>query len=512
MLAMPLFLALISLVADGGNILVHKRNVQVAADAAALAIAQNVDLASPSCDDACADVGREYAKKNGIDVDSSWHKCDAAHTTNCWTYPYNGHNDRVEVRLKAHVTTFIAGVIGLYGANVSARAVASTAPITGTSTSPDVSVPPSTTVSTTPGGTHTTTDPDQLSGDSGVAFTMSRLCGAFTYGGNPKGEVTGAFATNGGLTFNGFGNPKKVAWLAYDASRCPKPTPDSGTSNCTAKAWGDSSDSNNLCVKTLVSLNAPVNWPISPPNPPTPRSGTWNASADFGRNCIDLGSGNVTFSTSGNPPGVYCVSGATARLTINNVGDLTAGDGYTFFALGGATINVSGNTNKLRFYWPSGPAPTGCGARPTTRTQTFTCFGRTISGYDPQTLLYATYPSPDGTTCAICLDGSSNDLTGDIFAPKPDTFPPTLPPQTGGGLVAIQGGGLASGSGFIESWLLSLSGNTGSYRGTGASIVIPGQTHTTTDPDTTTTVVISGTIIAGTTQVTTIGTAMNLNE
>jgi uncharacterized membrane protein len=506
-----------SLVVDGGNILVHKRNIQVAADAAALAVAQSVNLTtSPaSCDSACSDQGKAYAKKNGVDVDSSWQACDAGHTTNCWTYPYvdkSGvtHYDQVEVRLTSHVTTFIAGMIGLFGADVSARAVASTNPVTGTTTSPDSTIHGTT--FTIPGGTHTTTDPDILSGDSGVAFQMSRRCDAFTYTGNPKGEALGAFSSNGGLSFGGTGNPKHVAWLAYDAPRCPTPSAISGTSNCTATAWGDPSDSAS-CVKTLVGLHAPVTWPIAPPTPPTPRNGPssvpagapWNASADYGTNCINLGSGNVTFSTSGNPPGVYCVNGPNASLTINNVGDLSTGDGYTFFALGGATISVSGNTNTLKYYWPS-----GCGPRPTTRATTFTCFGRTISGYDPQTLLYATYPSADGTTCAICLQGQSDDLTGDIFAPKPDTFPPALPPQTGGGLVAIQGGGLASGRGFIESWLLTISGNTGNYAGTGASLVVPGATHTTTDPDTVTT--SPDTVISGTVGTTTIGTNLDLNE
>jgi Flp pilus assembly protein TadG len=517
MLAMPLFFALMSLVVDGGNILVHKRNVQVAADAAALAVAQSVDLTtSPaSCVAACPDQGKAYAKKNGVDVDSNWHACDASHTTNCWTYPYvdkSGvtHYDQVEVRLTSHVTTFIASIIGLYGTDVSARAVASTNPVTGTTTSPDSTIHGTTL--TIPGGTHTTTNPDILSGDSGVAFTMSRLCDAsttpphyaFTYSGNPKGQAMGAFATNGGLLFQGGGNPKHIAWLAYDQSRCPAPSTISGA-KCTATAWGDPSDSES-CVKTLANLHAPVTWPIAPPTPPTPRTGApWNASADFGTNCINLGSGNVTFSTSGNPPGVYCVNGPNASLTINNIGDLTAGEGYTFFALGGGTISVSGNSNTLKYYWPA-----ACGSRPTTRTTSFTCFDRTISGYDPQTLLYATYPSADGTTCAICLQGQSDDLTGDIFAPKPDTFPPALPPQIGGGLIAIQGGGLASGRGFLESWLLSISGNTGNYAGTGASIVIPGGTLTTTDPDTTTTT--PDTVVSGTVGVTTIGTNLDLNE
>jgi Flp pilus assembly protein TadG len=517
MLAMPLFFALMSLVIDGGNILVHKRNVQVAADAAALAIAQDVGLASSTCSAACSDQGRIYAKKNGVNVDSSWHECDAAHTTNCWTYPYNGHNDEVEVRLKAHVTTFIAGVIGLYGADVSARAVAGTGPIYGATTTPGTTIQGTTTVSTIHGGTHTTTDPDQLSGGSGIAFTMSRVCSAIVYAGAgaKNGDpVLGAFATNGGFDFQG-AKPKKVTYLAFNQSACPNnpSSPPSGTSACTAQAWGDPPpESNNLCAKTLANLHGPINWPIAPPTAPTPKTGpqagTWDPPNDYPSKCISLGNaGTITFSTAGHPPGIYCVTGATTTLTIPGL-NLAGGDGYTFFALGGAKIGVSGNSATLKFYWPS-----ACGARPTTRGS-FTCFGP-VSGYDPQTLLYATNQTSDMTTCpnnAICLNGQGNQLTGDIFAPKPDVFPPLPGPLQTGGTVAIEGGALTAGSGFIESWNLSLKGNTGSYQGTGASLVIPGQTHTTTDPDTTTTVVIPGTTIAGTVQVTTIGTAENLNE
>jgi Flp pilus assembly protein TadG len=515
-LALPLFLALMSLVVDGGNILVHKRNIQVAADAAALAIAQSVDLASANCPNSCSNEGSAYAQKNGVDITSAWHKCndpDPANPTdtNCWAYPYVdtsgvSHQDQVEVRLRAHVTTFLAGVIGIYGANVSARAVASTNPVTSTTTSPNVTI--SGTTQTITGSTLITTDPDILSGDSGVAFAMSRRCNAITYSGNPKGQALGAFATNGGLAFGGAGNPKHVKWLAYDQANCPPPSGITG-SNCTAIAWGDPTDSAS-CVKTLTNLHAPVNWPIAPPTPPTLRSGTWNASRDFGLNCINLGSGPVVFTTSGNPPGVYCVNGSGASLTINNVGDLTTGDGYTFFALGGSTITVAsgcGNPicNRLQFYWPS-----ACGSRPTTRTTSFTCFGRTISGYDPQTFLYATNPSANGTTCAICLQGNGNDLTGDIFATQPNTFPPAFPPGPGGGLVAISGGGLAAGKGFIESWLLTIDGNTGNYQGTGTSLVIPGQTHTTIDPGTTTTT--PDTIISGTVGTTTIGSTLALTQ
>jgi uncharacterized membrane protein len=125
--ALPLFVALMALVVDGGNILVHKRNIQVAADAAALAIAQNIDLASSphTCgtyngqtgNPACNTLAAEYSSKNG--VNASIHKCndaDPTHPTdtNCWAYPYVDthnvtHDDEVEVRLQTPVTTFFVG-------------------------------------------------------------------------------------------------------------------------------------------------------------------------------------------------------------------------------------------------------------------------------------------------------------------------------------------------------------------------------------------------------------------
>jgi Flp pilus assembly protein TadG len=523
MLAMPLFFSLMSLVVDGGNILVHKRNVQVASDAAALAMAQSIDLATSTCNAACRNQGRDYAKKNGVDVDSSWHKCNDADPanptdTNCWAFPYVdksgvSHPQQVEVRLTNHVTTFIAGVIGLYGANVSARAVGATSPVYGASTTPGTTIQGTTTISTIPGGIHTTTDPDILSGGSGVAFTMSRLCTAINYSGSGSGTaVLGAFATNGGVDFSG-NKPKKMTWLGYNQAGCgnnPVRPPSGDPSQCLAVAWGDLTDSNNLCVRTLAPLRPPINWPVTPPPLPTPLAAgvPFNPATDYPSKCADAGTSIGANWASTHPPGIYCVSGANTSLQFSSNGvDLTNGAGYTFFALGGAKISTSGNSLKLKFYWPA----TGCNdPRPTTgRPQSYVCFGRTITNYDPETLFYATYASADGN-CAVCLQGQSGDLTGDIFAPKPDVFPPG-PTQTGG-LVSVGGGALAAGQGFIESWNLKIAGNTGSYSGTGASIVIPGQTHTTTDPDTTTTVVIPGTTIAGTVLVTTSATTLALDE
>jgi len=540
-LALPLFFALMSLVVDGGNILVHKRNIQVAADAAALAMAQDVGLGSTTCNAACQAQGRIYAKKNGVDVDSTWHQCsdpDPAHPTdtNCWAYPYinksdltNPHYDQVEVRLTAHVTTFIAGVIGIYGANVSSRAVSDAGPHLSYSTIPGTTIAGSTMVSTIHGGTTVTTDPDQLSGGSGVAFAMSRVCNAISYGGAGSGtwddaikngqpgsaSVLGAFATNGGVDFSG-NAPKKMTWLAFDQARCMNGTnhdpdsPPSGTNLCQAKAWntppGSGTDSNNNCVQTLVGVHGlPLNWPIAPPTVPTPQTGAYDP-ASYPAKCSDVtsqknGQGIVNVNISNQnqwPAGIYCVTGG-ASFQISGVDGTTLG--HTFFALGGGTISVSSNGTTLKDYWPT----SFCGPRPNPGDPRKGC----VSGYDPYTLMYATYASADGN-CAVCLQGQNGNLTGDIFATKPDVFPPNLT-QTGG-IIKVSGGALSAGQGFLESWNLSITGNTGTYKGTGASLVIPGQTHTTIDPDTTTINVFTGTTYPDSVQVTTSGTDINLHE
>jgi hypothetical protein len=304
---------------------------------------------------------------------------------------------------------------------------------------------------------------------------------------------------------------KKITWLGFNQTGCPNapPSPPSGDpSQCKSTVWGDTTNSDNLCVRTLANLRGPIDWPYPPPTPPTPTTlaaGAPYPTAWYASKCIDLGGSTGTFGDAQHPnhgAGIYCVSGP-GTFQINGLNS-TAGDGYTFFALGGGTINFAGNSSNVKFYWPS-----ACGARPTTRSGSFTCFGRTISGYDPQTVLYATNPSTNGS-CAVCLNGGSNTLTGDIFATKPDIFPPASGQI--GGLVSISGGGLAAGTGFIESWNLSMNGNTGTYSGTGTSIVVPGQTHTTTDPNTVTTIVFPDSTTPSTVLVTTLGTTINLNQ
>jgi hypothetical protein len=127
-LALPVFLAFCAVLIDGSNLMVQRRVVQNAADAAVLAVAQSMNT---TCDSACLANAPLYSKLNGVDVDTtspSWHSCAAGDPadTNCYAFPYvdeNGvsHDQQVEVRLSKPVTGFFTNALGLH---VSARAVA----------------------------------------------------------------------------------------------------------------------------------------------------------------------------------------------------------------------------------------------------------------------------------------------------------------------------------------------------------------------------------------------------
>jgi hypothetical protein len=247
--------------------------------------------------------------------------------------------------------------------------------------------------------------------------------------------------------------------------------------------------------------------------------------------CIDLGDNGgkktaVTFSATHHPPGIYCISGSKTTLTISSdLNGLGGGQGYTFFALGGAGLDIGGAS--IKFYWPS-----ACGARPGTR-YSFSCNG-VSSGYDPQTLLFATSTAFDQIDCAgnaICIAGGGSNLEGDVFAPKPDSvFPPGPSTTATGAGVFIAGNAAVAGSGFFESWLLTIQGTAGSYTGTGptvggtpvvtttttaTTIFTPTTIFGTTDPGSTTpNQTIPGTTDPGTTitNSTTVGTTHGLDE
>jgi uncharacterized membrane protein len=126
-LALATILGFLGLAIDASHAFVNHKQMQTAADAAALAGAYDVIHGAP------ASVGADtsaYSTQNGGPV---LHHCIAYPNitdTNCWAYPYTDktgtvHATSVEVRIHSGVTTFFGSFVHLNFINVRTRAVAS---------------------------------------------------------------------------------------------------------------------------------------------------------------------------------------------------------------------------------------------------------------------------------------------------------------------------------------------------------------------------------------------------
>src|SRR5206468_1317814 len=93
-LALPMLLAMMALVVDGASLMVQKRAVQNAADAAALAASATIDPIAGTCTSAdpappsasCLASLDQYSRENG--GPSSLDRCDGTHATNFYAVPY----------------------------------------------------------------------------------------------------------------------------------------------------------------------------------------------------------------------------------------------------------------------------------------------------------------------------------------------------------------------------------------------------------------------------------------
>ena len=104
---------LLALVVDAGLVLHERRQLQGAADAAALAGA--VEL--PGSPSAAVQTAMEYVERNGIDPDDP-------DTTVQVTTPYDGDPDKIEVTISGEVGFFFGPVLGIDAVQIDARAVA----------------------------------------------------------------------------------------------------------------------------------------------------------------------------------------------------------------------------------------------------------------------------------------------------------------------------------------------------------------------------------------------------
>jgi putative Flp pilus-assembly TadE/G-like protein len=553
LLALPIMLGFMGLVVDGAHAFGEKRRTQNAADAAALAAAQNLIFGTTSGDcptgpppiNSVKKAAECYSEING--GPGLLHKCSdrdvngfpipaAPEDSNCYTTPFKGNSNLVEVRLTRSVDEYFLDAIGLGGLldEVSGRAVASALPLVSPPTTETTTNPGTTetviqdgTTETiiTPGTTEVTTT--TTGGSGGVGFFKSTACPAISYTGSGQGEM-GALVTNGGFRSRGTSN-KFIKYLALglrnNAGCFDNAAPAGiGTASCTT-------------VNCADGPFAALDWPLAPPPVPEPpachllyttanvtfrmRSGnvatlttaaahhlqvgdsvtvagvqsTFNGTftvtavgsptslsyANSGLNVAQTASGGTITSGSltvapgwetTHAPGIYCAFGG-ASVTLSFSGpNLTNGAGYTFFA---PNISVSGGQYKC--YQLCDPAPNG------------------------------QYPTLFYSSGDVSFQGNSPTVVGYIFAPN--------------GEISFTGGGVNGGSGYMEAQTLKLAGNFASYTGLGplggsttttATTITPGTTQTNITPGTTYTTTVPPVTNTTTTPGSTTGATPGLDE
>lgn len=111
-------------VIDGARAFVLHTDAQNAADEVALAAARDLDTGSGMCTSACQATLQKYAHANGVPAGTTIVACDATHTMNCYSAPYNSHIGQIQVKLRRSASTFFGGAVaGLLGGAVPSIAV-----------------------------------------------------------------------------------------------------------------------------------------------------------------------------------------------------------------------------------------------------------------------------------------------------------------------------------------------------------------------------------------------------
>jgi putative Flp pilus-assembly TadE/G-like protein len=485
-IALPVVLGFCALALDGGKLFVSKIHVQNAADAAALASAQDLGQGqcfqgpSATCDAATqlavqshvnADVN-SYSSQNGgpavlVPCAADWYAenqsqrhidpaRDPSKPTGCYTWPYvnssGPHWDRVEVRIRKPVNLEFAHIVGFSNpAFPFARSVGSFQPALLVTTNPGttvdgVTIPGQTHTYTTPGGVHTTTDPATTitnttttstfsGGTGGAAFIKSTDCANIPPGATAALHWSGAASTFKTIILNG----------GYDIPGANRHHADhlyvgkKGVAGC--QLTGSGAD-----ITAISGPFGPLDWPLGPPSPAPPVG------------CQTTGTATINSGWPGtHPPGVYCWTSGTLQISANS----THFNGYSFYA---PSIGISSNGMVFN-------ESLACGTRK---------------------VLFDAYAGD------FTMNGGGDTLNGDIYVPN--------------GNIVVTGGGAFAGCGFMEANKMDIGGNFAGYSGTGpgegggittttntTTTVIPGGTHTTTDPSSTTVTTDASTVIPGTT-------------
>jgi len=234
-LAMPLFMSIAALVVDGANLMVHHRQLQTAADGAALAAAQDLSAYLPISPPggACSTWGtqrtvqprpaivaaaEDYSNRNsgpgtlaGGSCASDTARCSAATDRNCYTWPYRGDSKLVEVRLRESVSGFFTNAFDAVVPgdplgnvfNVGSRSVASATLNTTITSTSSTSVRTGTTIPP-----RTTTVFTTTIGPGAALFAKDTACGpnqGISVTGN-NDRIAGVAFSNGRITITGNAN------------------------------------------------------------------------------------------------------------------------------------------------------------------------------------------------------------------------------------------------------------------------------------------------------------------
>jgi hypothetical protein len=400
-LAMPVAIILLGFVVDAAHAFVDQKHLQNAADAAALAAAQEV--AGGACP-SCGTTATQYTKYNGFDLTSvggTLAQCpvdgqgvadtpsgNGANAENCYQYPYvdvdaNGNphtnSDEVLVRLENCTGTFFGGFVGVSSICESVRSVARATPQTGT-----IVHPPSTNVfgGTTSYSTTVVTTPGTAGG--GVGFAKSTACSAITYLGAGGGTV-GSLETNGGFKVGNNGVVQFIAW--------------GGQSGCNQITNG------GQVVATSTLPSVPVDWPLQPPSPAPPAG------------CIPLNPSAQTFTIS-----AKALSGTTATLTTSAANTISTGDSVTV-STGDprfdGTFTVTGSSSTTFSYTLSGAALAAL---------TSSITNESVSAGTATLTTSAAHHLGAGDTVTVNTGGLALDRSTTVAAvPTPTTFKYTVP-------------------------------------------------------------------------------------
>jgi hypothetical protein len=547
-IALPVLLSVLALTLDGGKLFVIKIHLQNAADAAALASAQDLgDYLNGTSTPAAtrlvvkADVN-DYASHNmcgsgsanrwlTTDPDKRVFRCavggaglsecalawDAypntqagrqarSEDTNCYMWPYikNGviHDDQVETRITKPVNLEFARIVGFNNPSYPMkRSVATFKPELSVTTTPD-----------TPPTELTYTDPDTIETTTtvidGTTYTTTTVVPGDTHTTTtPETTITNTETTS---SFSG-GSGAVAFAKSTDCLNAPATlTIPAGA----AMQWsGAPSTFNQVLINGGIAIdgaNTHHSDHIWLGKRGVAGCERYGAGADVTRftgpfppmdwpvqpppappaGCISTGVDTITKTWQQNHgPGHYCWTG-DLTVSANN----TTFNGYSFYA---PKIAVNSNSMTVKNATPlAGQPPT-----------VFYAYG--FDKIDPTTGLdgcATTSVVTNGVVtsgpsfCAFSFNGGGDTIIGDIFAPH--------------GSISLSGGGASvnGGNGFMEAQKILVSGNFSNYQGTGpgeggtittttntTTTVIPASTQTTTDPDTT---VTNTTVIDGTTSTT----------